>query len=356
MSKKVTISDVAKLANVSAATVSRVLNNTSYVGEETRRRVNAAIEQLEFIPDAGAQSLKTNNTYTIGFLVPDISNIFHSTMARAIEDIVNKKNYMLLLCSTNEDRKRELAYLKMLLSKNVDALILNSTGYNERLVYEISQKIPTILVNRRIFYPNFTYDYFGIDGYQGSYLLTKLLLKLGHRKIYVIHGPRYLSNAQSRLNGFRAAMNEEGIIVDESYPYLFDGHFSYQGGVDAVEHLCSLSDIPTAILSQNNFSTQGVLNAFREKNIIVPDDISLVSHDGLSNWDSLIVRPTYVGFQVENIAATIGNRILERLEDPSIPTKEFIYLPEVIPGNSVTIPTQNLENKLHFTRKITQIY
>ena len=135
MSKKVTISDVAKLANVAPATVSRVLNNTSYVSAETRRHVEAAIKQLQFIPDASAQSLKTNSTHTIGFLVPDISNAFHSTMARAIEDIVSKKNYMLLLCSTNEDRKRELTYLKSFLSKNVDALILNSTGYNERLKF-----------------------------------------------------------------------------------------------------------------------------------------------------------------------------------------------------------------------------
>lgn len=347
MNKKVTISDVAKLANVAPATVSRVLNNSSYVGAETRRRVEAAIEQLQFIPDAGAQSLRANSTHTIGFLVPDISNIFHSTMARAIEDIVNKKKYLLLLCSTNEDRKRELAYLKTFLSKNVDALILNSTGYNERFVYEISQKIPTILVNRRIFYPNLTYDFFDIDGYQGSYLLTKQLLKLGHRKIFVIHGPRILSNSRSRLNGFRAAMQEEGIIVDESYPFMFDGHFTCQGGIDAVEYLCSLSDTPTAVLSQSNFSTQGALKAFREKNIAVPDDISLVSHDELSNWDSLVVRPMYADFDVANIAAAVGHRILERLENPSLPTQEFIYPPKIIPGNSVTIPTANLANKLH---------
>jgi LacI family transcriptional regulator len=347
MSKKVTISDVAKLANVAPATVSRVLNNTSYVSAETRRHVEAAIKQLQFIPDASAQSLKTNSTHTIGFLVPDISNAFHSTMARAIEDIVSKKNYMLLLCSTNEDRKRELTYLKSFLSKNVDALILNSTGYNERLVYEISQKIPTILVNRRVFYPNLTYDFFDIDGYQGSYLLTKQLLKLGHRKIFVIHGPRNLSNSQSRLNGFRTAMKDEGIVIDESYPFMFDGHFTCQGGIDAVEYLCSLSDTPTAILSQNNFSTEGVLKAFREKNIVVPDDISLVSHNELSNWDSLIVRPTYADFDTANIAATIGHRILARLENPSLPTQEFLFPPKIIPGNSVTIPTSNLTNKLH---------
>lgn len=346
MGKKITISDVAKVANVSASTVSRVLNNTSYVGAKTRERVEKAIEQLEFIPDADAQSLKTNSTHTIGLLVPDISNIFHSTMARVIEDIVNEKNYMLLLCSTNEDRNRELAYLKMFLSKKVDALILNPTGYNEHLIYEISEKIPTILVNRRIFYPNFKYDFFDIDGYQGSYLLTKQLLKFGHRKIFVIHGPRNLSNAQSRLNGFRVAMKEAGIIVDENYPFMFNGRFSCQGGIDAIHYLCSLSELPTAILSQSNLSTQGVLKALRQKNITVPDDISLVSHDELSNWESLMVRPTYVDFHVSDIAEKIGHRILDRLDNPDIPPQEFIYSPQIVPGNSVTVPTDHLEKLL----------
>ena len=170
----------------------------------------------------------------------------------------------------------------------------------------------------------------------------------------MIHGPRNLSNSQSRLNGFRTAMKDEGIVIDESYPFMFDGRFTCQGGIDAVEYLCSLSDTPTAILSQNNFSTEGVLKAFREKNIVVPDDISLVSHNELSNWDSLIVRPTYADFDTANIAATIGHRILARLENPSLPTQEFLFPPKIIPGNSVTIPTSNLTNKLHHINRWIQ--
>jgi LacI family transcriptional regulator len=346
MEKKVTILDVAQAASVSVATVSRVLNNTSYVGEATRKRVEKAIEQLNFIPNTGAQSLKTNSTHTIGFLVSDISNIFHSSMARAIEDIVSQKNYTMLLCSTGEDRKRELSYLKMLLSKNIDALIINPTGNNEQLIYEISQKIPTILVNRRIFYPHYTYDFFDTDGYQGSYLLTKLLLQMNHRRIFVVRGPRVLSNAQSRFSGFSAAMREAGIVVDENYPFIFDGRFSYQGGIDAVDYLCSLNEYPTAILSQSNLSTQGVLKALRQRNLIVPEDISLVSHDSLDNWEFLSVRPTYVHFNTSNIGAQIGHRILARLENSDIQPQEFIYSPEIIPGNSVTIPTDHLKQKL----------
>lgn len=346
MSKNTTIFDVAKAANVSAATVSRVLNNSAHVNSATKKRVTDAIESLGFIPSASAQSLKTSNTYTIGFLASDISNIFHSTIARGIEDVVNPENYMMLLCSTVEDPDRELAYLKMLVSKNVDALIINPTGYNAEFIYEISKKIPTILLNRRISHPHFSYDFFDTNGYQGSYILTKQLLSMGHQRIFVITGPRHLSNAAARFRGFVAAMEESGITVDDSYPYIFDGRFSYEGGVEAIDYLWSLPECPTAIVAQNNFSTLGALYALKQRNVSVPEDISLVSHDELSNWDFMITRPTHVNFNLSLMAEEIGHRILARLNDPALEPAKFIYDPIVVPGNSVTIPTGGLKRKV----------
>jgi len=348
MEKKITIRDVAKAAHVSVATVSRVLNNNVHVNSETKKRVTDSIEKLGFIPSSNAQSLKTSTTHTIGFLASDISNVFHSTIARGIEDIVNEENYAILLCSTGENPSRELSYLKMLVSKNIDALIINPTGSNAQFLYELSRKIPTILLNRRVSYSNFDYDFFDTNGYKGSYLLTKQLLTLNHRRIFVISGPNHLSNAISRFQGFTDAMKEAGITVDESYPYVFDGQFSFEGGVHAIDYLCSLPEYPTAILSQNNLSTQGALYALKQRNISIPEDISIVSHDELSNWDFMSIRPTHVIFNTPYIAEQIGHRILARMKTPSLPSQEFIYEPIIIPGNSVTIPTDHLARRGHF--------
>jgi len=341
----VTIFDVAKAAGVSSATVSRVLNKNPHVLPALQSRVMEAAQELGYIPNTNAQSLKTHNTHVIGFLVSDISNSYYSSIVRLVEDIVNLEQYNLIICSTGESRTREQAYLEMMQSRKVDALVLNPTCLNTQAVLDISRDIPTLLLNRSIDGPGFRGDIIDTDGYRGCYDLTKELLEHGHRKIYCVHGPMFLPNARDRFHGFIRAMSTCGIEVTEDYPYLFDGQFTFQGGVDAVSHFFRFSDYPSAIISQNNLTTLGILAQLKADGIRVPEDISLVSHDRSDNMELMRVCPTVATFDIQAIAKQVGTSILERIRDPELPNRRYLFEPTIVRGNSVGSPSVSLSQK-----------
>ena len=345
MSARVTIKDVARKANVSVATVSRVLNDNYSVRHDTKKKVHAASKQLGYVPNSIARSLKTQSTHTIGFVVSDISNTYHISIARSIEDIIQRHNYSIILCSTENNRERELTYLKLLLSKNVDGLILNCSGKNDDFIMEMNQKLPTLLLNRRLKSKGFRGDFIDGNNFFGCYSLTKHLLAMGHRKIYAVTGPRHLSNGLERFSGFVKAMEESGVIVDEQYPWCFEGSFTLESGIEAVRYMCAMPDKPTAILTQNNMTTIGLLKGMREKNIIAPEDISLAAYDGLDNLALLSTRPTVADFDTVAMGRKAGEAILERIQDNAIPNREFIFEPIIIPGNAIGVPTDNLQRR-----------
>ena len=344
-SNKATIKDVAAAANVSVATVSRVLNGNYYVTPEVEMRVRKSIDTLGYVQNSIARSLKINSTHMIGYVLSDISNPYHISAARAAEDIFRNEGYGMILCSTENSQQRERRYLDLLVGKNVDALVLNTTGKNDSYVVKLSKNMPVVLVNRNISSGDFTGDFVDTNGYVGCYHLTKLLLSIGHRKIYVLYGPQYLSNSQCRMAGFKAAMQEYGITVDNSYPYQFAGSFTLQSGIDAVKALCSMNNRPTAIMSQNNMMTIGALKELKSKNISVPEELSLVSYDGIDNLDLMTIRPTVANFDTTIIGTRIANMLLERIKDSSLENRQFILNPEIIQGNSIGLPTDLLSQR-----------
>ncbi len=345
MKCKATVKDVASVANVSVATVSRVLNGNYYVSPDVENRVRAAIDALGYVQNSIARSLKMNSTHMIGYVVSDISNTYHISAARAAEDILRNEGYSMILCSTENSQERERKYLDLMIGKNVDALVLNTTGMNDEYIVNLNKNMPIVLVNRKISSPEFTGDFVDTNGYEGCYHLTKLLLSIGHRKIYVLHGPQHLSNSQERLAGFKAAMKEYDITVDSSYPYQFAGSFSLQSGIDAIEALCTMKDKPTAIMSQNNMMTIGVLKGLKFRNISIPEELSLVSYDGIDNLDLMTVRPTIANFDTNIIGSQIATLLLERIKNPELPNRNFILEPEIIQGNSIGLPTDLLNRR-----------
>lgn len=338
MSKSATIKDIAREANVSLATVSRALNHSSCVTDVMQKRVMDAAQKLGYVPNSAAKSLKTNSTFTIGFLVSDISNSYHISIARIVEDMVSRHNYNLMLCSTGNSKERELDYLQMLMSKNVDGLILNTTGLNDGFVLNMNKKTPMVLLNRRVISPNFHGDFIDTNSYLGCYLLTKQLLALGHRKIYVVRGPLHLSNSYERFQGFADAMNEAGIPVDDSYPFVYVGEFTQKSGVDSIVKMCTMKERPTAILSQNNMTTIGILEELHRKSLRIPEDISLVSYDTVNNIDLMVTRPVSASFDISAIGEQVGRSILSRIKNPTAPNLEYIFDPIILSGNSLGLP------------------
>jgi len=331
----VTIKDVAKKAGVSIATVSRVINNNYNVSPEIKEKVLRAIEELNYYPNSVARSLKNDSmTHTIGFLVSDISNNYFTIMAKAVEEVIHKEGYSLIVCSTNDIKERESVYLKLLLSKKVDGLILNTTGENDDFITELSERLPIVLVNRRIYNLNFKGDFIDSDNIEGTYKLVTHLLALGHRKIGVINGTLSVSTGRERFKGFERAMSEVGIYVDESYPYRYDGNFTMESGYQGAAKIFNASDKPSAIVIMNNVMAIGALKYFRANNIKVPEDISVVAYGNIDNSDLLYIQPTIVTLDAWVIGNKAGEMILERIKRKNIPNREIIFVPQLIEGNS----------------------
>ena len=343
----VTLKDVALKAGVSIATVSRVLNESRTVNPEIAAGVLRAKEELGYYQNSIARSLKTHSTQTIGFVTTDISNPYIITVAREIEDLLHEHHYNLFVCSTESNKERELSYLRHLYGRNIDGLVLNSTGLNEDFVLGMNKNMPVVLIHRRLKSTAFHGDLVDSDNIGGAYQLTKHLIALNHKKIYVIKGAGNLSNSNERFAGFQKAMLEIGIVVDERYPFQYDGDYSVQSGYAAVEHLCRLPDKPTAMLSLNNMMTIGALKGFRAKNINAPEDISIASYNNIENIELMAVRPTVLDFDPKQFGVSAGTCLLNRLRDNSIQNQEIIISAKMIHGNAVSAPSDTL-NKREF--------
>lgn len=343
--KSVTLRDVAKKAGVSIATVSRVMNGKGSVDPKIQEMVNKAVEDLGYFQNSIARSLKTNATMTVGFVTADISNPYIITVAKAVEDIVRAKHYNLLVCSTQGNPGKELEYLRLLMGRNIDSLVLNGTGYHEDFVRQISSRIPVILIHRRYSKPLPGADFVDSDNEEGTYGLTKHLIAMGHRQIYVIKGSAHASSSIDRFRGFRRAMQEAGIGVDKRYPFQFDGDFSMESGYRAVDRLCELPQRATAILALNNTMALGALACMKERNLSAPEDLSIAAYNNIDFIELMTVRPTVHSIDPRKIGLTTGQALLERLENRDIPYRELIINGHLVPGNAVSMPTQGSRRK-----------
>jgi len=331
----ITIKDVAKHAEVSIATVSRVINKNYYVSPETSEKVLQAIDKLNYYPNSVARSLKSNSTLTIGFLVSDISNGYFISVIRAVENIVSKENYNIIVCSTRDKMEEELVYLKLLMSKQVDGLIINTSGKNDDFITSLSKRMPIVLLNRKINQNDFIGDLIDSDNMQGAYELTAHLLSLGHRKIAVINGNLTVSTGSERFAGFKKAMLEAGIEVNNDYRYRYDGDFTMDSGFQGATKLMEPSDRPTAILAMNNAMTMGAIKYFRAKEIDVPGDISIACYGNIDNIELMYIQPSIATLNPVTIGHKIGEFMLERIKNDKLMNRSFIFHPQLAPGNGV---------------------
>lgn len=338
----ITIKDVAKAANVSIATVSRVINNHNEVSDSLVTRVNSAIDELGYYPNTVARTLKSDKSKTIAFVTSDISNSFFTIMARSIEDVISKYGYNLIVCSTDDSQSRELDYLQLLREKHVDGIIINMTAKNIDYIVKLSQDLPIALFGRSINDNNFIGDFVDTDNETGIFGLTSLLLDKGHRIIGLINGQNYVSSAKERLKGFLKAMKTRNINMPINSPYIYNGHFNDKTSAEnGTLKLLSLKNPPTAIISANNMLTLGVISQCNKSNIMIPDQLSLCSFGSLNNSELMCIQPTYADQTPILVGARLATLIIERIDKGNkITNREFRFVPQIINGNSV----KNLNN------------
>jgi LacI family transcriptional regulator len=331
-----TIWDVARLARVSIATVSRVVNNEESVSKKTLIKVQQAIKEVNYVPNASARNLRTDKSKIIGLLVSDIENNYFTTMAKTIEKTLHKYGYNIVLCNTGDDAEMEKEYLYRLMSLRVDGLIINASSYNQRYIAELSHLLPIVLIERTVSETNFKGDMISSNNFSGIHTLTKYLIDMGHRKISIINARLQVSTAYERMAGFTAAMQEIGITIDSDYPYLYDAVlFNEEGGIQGCKHLISLKDKPTAIIASNNALALGVYKCLHTSSIKIPDNISVLNYGNIQNSDILYVNPSYTTLNPLFIGEKAANHILSRIKNPETNNREVVFEPSLVINNSV---------------------
>jgi DNA-binding LacI/PurR family transcriptional regulator len=321
--KKATLKEVAELAGVSTATVSNVLNETKYVSDEVKKQVYSAMTTLNYVPNTLAKSLRVKETNLVGLMISDISNPFFSSVVRGIEDGLADNGYNVLLCNTDSNIKKEKEYLKVLLGKRVDGLIISSSGNSEEHYKELGNLgVPVIFLNR---HPNLLIsDIVSTNNIKGAYLATEHLIRHGYKKIGIISGPQNISTGRDRLLGFKQAMNQYDIPVYENL--IKEGDFNKKSGYDLMKEIVNEDVKPEALLICNNFMTLGAYRAIQDLGIRIPNDLAIVGYDD-PDWASIANPPlTAIKQPAYDQGIHAARLIIERIKSRTHINPREIYL------------------------------
>ncbi len=275
--RRPTIYDVARLAGVSTATVSRALNGTGQVAEPKRVAIDAAVEQLGYRPNTIARSLVTRSTQTIALLLPDITNPFYAELVKGIQALTLERGYTMLLCTTGFDPELEDRYLRLLRAKHVDGALVDGLVLPpDRIARFVEDGFPVVCLDRNV--DSRAVPLVQVDNRLGARLATEHLLALGHTRIaHIMGAPARVS--EERLLGYQGALSRAGVAPDSSLVGL--GGFTENGGHDAMEALLAADTGLTAVFAANDLSAIGALNAIAASGRSVPGDISVVGFDDL---------------------------------------------------------------------------
>lgn len=291
-----TIRDVARRAGVAPITVSRVINDADYVSDSTRERVEQAITELGYVPNMLGPSLRFKQTRTVALILTDITNPFWTTVARGVEDAANERDYNVILCNSDESETKQANYLNLLLGKQIDGALLAPARSAAEPAEKIQQQgVPVVILDRQVPYDQV--DVVRCDSEGGAYQLTRHLLALGHQRITMLTGPRHVSTACDRVDGYRRALAEAGLQPQAEH--VTWGEFSQESGYRMAQKALITPVQPTAIFAANNFIAFGAMRALEEEKLRVPEDMALVAFDDLPPGLSLnpfltaAVQPAY---------------------------------------------------------------
>ncbi|MCM3568964.1 LacI family DNA-binding transcriptional regulator [Neobacillus mesonae] len=290
-----TIRDVAKLAGVSVASVSRVLNSKGYISTETKDKVEEAIKLLKYEPNQVARSLTVKKTKTIALFVPDITNPFFSTLAKGVEEQANSKGFTLILCNYDESGGEKNSHIDLIKQKYVDGIIFAAGKLNPRDAVKIKHsKIPLVALDR---IPDMeTECVIFVDNYKGAKMAVEHLLDMGCKKIGHIYGPQEISTARDRLLAYEDVMRDSPLY---SPSLMTSGDFTIESGIEATKTLLERHPDLDGIFAGNDMMAIGALKALHRRGIKVPEQIAVCGFDGISLTEvtnpelTTVAQPTY---------------------------------------------------------------
>lgn len=310
------ISDIARMAGVSSATVSRVINGTAKVNGEKAKRVEEAIRETGFQPNEIARSLYKKSSRLIGYIVPSILNVFLNEIGRAVEDEAFQNGYKMILCNSDENPEKEAAYIKMLTGMNADGIII--TANNEHLDEEIRNcPIPIVVLDKNAG-TRYTASVQS-DNYTGGRIATEHLLECGCRKIVLMRGPQQYSSSQQRFLGYVDACNEHQI-----QPLFVNSQYSYDEGIRSSREIFERYPDVDGILASSDMVAFALYKVLSTQERRIPDDVMIVGYDDVGLSRLMIPALTTVAQPIEEIGRLCAKLIIEQTEHGKIEKRENI--------------------------------
>lgn len=336
----VSIKDVAKAAGVSTATVSRVISNGDHVRPEVRKRVMDAVEQLGYRPNLLARSLRSQQSKTIGLIVSDIRNPFFTAISRAVEDTAYEQGYSLFLCNTDEDPEKETIYLNLMQDENVAGVIFSPTRQTAARFASLHLPFPTVIVDRSV--GDAEVDVVLLDNIDAAYRLTLHLLEQGFVRIAALCG-EMSTTGRERYAGYEKALRARDVAIQPDLVKFIQPRI--EAGYAATQKLLGTTLPPDAILTTNSLIAAGALQAIREHNLAIPNDIALVSFDE-TTWASLVQPPlTLIAQPTHEIGKTATELLLERIAEPTRPTRQVMLKGQLLERGSSSLRARVFDNQ-----------
>ncbi len=310
------LTDVAKKAGVSIATVSRVINNGTNVNEETRAKVLKAIKELKYQPSRVAKRLrsKSSSSNLLGLLIPDIQNPFYVDVLRGVEDVAYENNYAVIMCNFAQDEQKEKMYLDILQQESIDGLIAAPAHEKDVNVLRLlDEGLPIVCVDRGLVGKEV--DVVVVNNRDGAYQAVDHLVKSGYKRIAYISGQKQIPSSKYREQGYRDALMDNGVEID--LDLIKYGDSKYHSGVELCAELLNMKNPPDAIFTGNNLITLGALEMIHERNLKIPEEVAIIGFDDMY-W-SLSLNPPLSA--VRQPAYEIGRRacelLIQRIGDPT---------------------------------------
>jgi LacI family transcriptional regulator len=333
----VTIRDVARVADVHPGTVSRALNEETraLVNPETAERVMRAAEELGYRPNRIARGLKTSRSYTIGVLIPDITNPLFPPILRGIEDRLDEAHYTSLIVNTDNDAERERIYIETMRAHPVDGFISATARLDRELLVELAEGTPLVLVNRSL--ENGSVPAVAVNDSQGIALAVEHVVSLGHRRIGHVAGPQNLSTGHRRRVGFSEAMRAAGLQAPPERIRL-GARFTEGEGARACEELLDAAPDLTAIVAANDLMAIGCYDTLEKRRLTCPDDISIVGFNDMPFVDRLRPPLTSVRVPQREIGTVAADLLLEQLGGADRAAAEILLEPTLMVRGSTAAP------------------
>ncbi|GGJ67871.1 LacI family transcriptional regulator [Anoxybacillus voinovskiensis] len=322
----VTIYDVAREANVSMATVSRVVNGNPNVKPSTRKKVLEAIERLGYRPNAVARGLASKKTTTVGVIIPDISSIFFAELARGIEDIATMYKYNIILSNSDQNKEKELHLLNTMLAKQVDGILFMGGNITEEHVNEF-QKSDVPIVLAATIEENHLIPSVNIDYEQAAFEAVTHLLEKGHTRVAYITGPANDPINTKKLAGYRRALEAHGIAYDEAL--IVEGDYSYDSGIEAYEKIAELEEKPTAVFAGTDEMALGIIHGAQDHGVHVPEQLEVIGFDNTRLATMVRPRLTTVVQPMYDIGA-VAMRLLTKYMNKERVENHIVVLPHRI--------------------------